>query len=766
MRTLRKSVTLLVLVVLLLTSCGTSSPAKQGAEKAGAVPVVSLNVGHAFYSDSVPLIVYSPDGNYFASSTRGNKDDLIKIWDARSDVIIASLTVKLIWDAVYHMEWSPDGRKLHVYTGSDGCRIYEAFTGKYIADSKVKPNELSVRSPNGRYTAVSSGVANDDKQIVSISASGRQISSYSVDSKYLYSLRFSPDSSQLFIEGSDGLAHIVNPANGETIDMIDRERRDYLMNQTHDDVRAVNWSQDGSRILATVWGRDKGAYVWNTATASVDSASPSDMQFYSVDLPQLQQSGLTFRLHSIAQNKDGTLAVGMLPFGWLQTYSAGKRISSVLTLPAGYDRGRIKKLAYSPNGRQLLVMNGGNELGKLTVEIWDPAGRRTVSLISEAETIRTTEMQYDAAWSPDGTQVAAAGDKSVKVWNAASGAVLMSFNVDKHTMCLAFTPNGKQLLVGDENGMVRLLDVPTGRVARTFSGLEDRIVAITMSPDSKQVLALDSTGQLKVWDAESGNEIKTLQTGKIKADPWKEISVAFSPDANRVVFISPDNMIRVVHIPSGKGATLAVYTSGDWAAIADEGVSFNSSGNYGKYNINIISGNKALPRDSYDSMNDPELLKAILTGKPSEQLTAIWAREGTEKQAAERAALSKEQEAATKELAAAALRAPQKGSYSFRPPLSAQQEGGSRTVSVRSVYVYDKRNLNLYMDGNPQITRGTLQNLDHPDKSFNSTSSEVSEDSGSRFLRFNGVVGRRFSLTLYGPSGEKWFYPEFVMEKE
>jgi WD40 repeat protein len=644
--------------------------------------------------------------------------------------------------------------------------IYDAFTGKYIADSKVAPNELSARSRNGKYTAVASGVANDDKQIVTISGSGKTIS-YSVDSKYLYSLRFSPDSSQLFVEGSDSMAHVVNPATGDIIDMIDRERRDYLMNETPDDIRAVNWSQDGSRILATVWGRDKGAYVWNTATASVDPASPSTMQFYSADLPLLDQSGLTFRLHSIAQNNNGTLAVGMLPFGWLQTYNGGTKVSSALTLPVGYDRGRIKKLVYSPNGRQLLIMNGANELGALIVEIWDPAGRRTVSLISEAEFTRTNEKHYDAVWSPDGTQVAAAGDKSVKVWNAVSGAVLMSFNVEKPAMSLAFTPNGRQLLVGDENGMVRLLDVPAGMVARTFSGVEERITAITMSPDSEQVLAVDSTGQLKVWSAENGNEIKTLQIGGIKADPWKEISIAFSPDANRVVFIDPDDMIKVVHIPSGKSATLAVYTSGDWAAIADEEVSFTGSSR-GKRNIGIISGNKAFPRDTYDSMNDPELLQAILTGKPSEQLAAKWAREGAEKQAAAQAALSKEQEAVAAAHAAAALRAPQQGSYSIRPRLSAEQEGGSRTVTVYLIIVGDRRdkNLNVYIEGNPQITRGTLQNLDHPDKSFNSTDSKVSEATGSRYLIFYEVVGRRFSLTLYGPSGERWFYPEFVLEKE
>jgi hypothetical protein len=80
----------------------------------------------------------------------------------------------------------------------------------------------------------------------------------------------------------------------------------------------------------------------------------------------------------------------------------------------------------------------------------------------------------------------------------------------------------------------------------------------------------------------------------------------------RLAYITGDNTIKVIHIPSGKSATLVIYDYDEWAACADEGVSFNANA---KGERNIIIRGTEVPRDSYNSINDPALLRGILTGK-------------------------------------------------------------------------------------------------------------------------------------------------------
>ncbi len=78
------------------------------------------------------------------------------------------------------------------------------------------------------------------------------------------------------------------------------------------------------------------------------------------------------------------------------------------------------------------------------------------------------------AWSPDGASLASGSlDKTVKIWNVKTGKCDSTLRGDKHINCVAFSPDGKILAVGDgfyEAGNVRLYDPETGDVKSTLSG--------------------------------------------------------------------------------------------------------------------------------------------------------------------------------------------------------------------------------------------------------------------------------------------------------
>lgn len=136
-----------------------------------------------------------------------------------------------------------------------------------------------------------------------------------------------------------------------------------------------------------------------------------------------------------------------------------------------------------------------------------------------------------AAVSTDGKKIASGSeDKTVKVWDTATGRELRSFQGHGAPVSsVAFSPDGKRVLSGSRDKTLKMWDVVSGRELRTFRGHHSGITSVTFSPDGKRVLSGSSDETLKLWDAESGNEIRTLEGG------FELLSVAFSPDGNKVL---------------------------------------------------------------------------------------------------------------------------------------------------------------------------------------------------------------------------------------
>ena len=95
---------------------------------------------------------------------------------------------------------------------------------------------------------------------------------------------------------------------------------------------------------------------------------------------------------------------------------------------------------------------------------------------------------------------------------------------DRVVDAVAFSPNGKIVATGLDDGSIHLRDLATGRALLTIQN-EERSRSLAFSPDGK-TLAGEAPEGIQLWNASSGAPVRTLKD----EDNGGKTSLGFSPD--------------------------------------------------------------------------------------------------------------------------------------------------------------------------------------------------------------------------------------------
>ncbi len=222
------------------------------------------------------------------------------------------------------------------------------------------------------------------------------------------------------------------------------------------------------------------------------------------------RSGLLWMARSLefaADETDLQPIVRLNLAGWLRQLSPAHRTQ--------LEAGHVVAGAFSPDGRRVATGKGS------TVSLFDQATGKQLWTVPMARPVTALVWSRDsrllAAGSGSGTQDnwGKAGPGSVQVIDVETGRVRGEAREHPHTVrCLAFSPDGKHLLTGCQDGHARLWDLETGKLHKLIK-LETPVVGVGFSPERYFLTVVSRNAP----DKEDGGEVQLWETATGEAGP-------------------------------------------------------------------------------------------------------------------------------------------------------------------------------------------------------------------------------------------------------
>ena len=307
-------------------------------------------------------------------------------------------------------------------------------------------------------------------------------------------IKFSPDGTRFAVATTIGV-WMYDAKTGEELSLFKGDRQD---------IQSVVSSADGQ--LLTGVNSAAEILMWNTDTGDLRAIFPQEKVKYNFSFVFSEDSRKLAYASIDSINNDR--------FDEVYVWNIGDEITpplNVTKIDLGLKEGVGPVIAFSPDGRFLVTAKSEGE--KDPIHVWHAdTGERMLTLKRDKHrSIRSL------VFSPDGKTLASCHYSSIHLWDMDTATSRTTFRTTFGLSTLAFSPNGELLASGDDDGSINLWDttakqqgfkekISQYQSTLILKGHKDKISTLAFSPDGKKLLSGSEDGTIRAWDATNGQQ--------------------------------------------------------------------------------------------------------------------------------------------------------------------------------------------------------------------------------------------------------------------